>query len=250
MRIVGHRGARFEAPENTLEGFRYAIDLGLQAIELDVRLARDGELIVIHDNSVDRTTDGTGKISEMTLDEIRLLDARSIHTDWARPCPVPTLGESLDAVALLPVILVEIKRDTHERLDEVVPKTVAAIRERGLEQQVLIISFDTYALELAQREAPQIVRGYIGDWNDPAFLDEARRLECGWINPNHPKADRDLVARAKAEGFGVSAWPTNTDDDLAGVLALDPDEITTDAPTWLLPQLAARGIATDVVSRA
>ena len=250
MRIVGHRGARFEAPENTLDGFRYAIELGLQAIELDVHLSRDGELIVIHDDSVDRTTSGTGKVSDLTLAEIRQLDARSIHTEWPRPCPVPTLGEALDAVASLPVILVEIKRDTHDRLDEVVPKTIAAIRERGLENQAVIISFDTHALELAKREAPQIVRGYIGDWNDPAFLEEARRLECGWINPHHAKADRDLVARARAEGFGVSAWPTNTDDDLEGVLALDPHEITTDAPTWLLPQLAARGVATDVVRRA
>ena len=243
MRIVGHRGARFEAPENTLEGFQYAIDLGLTAIELDIHLSRDGELVVIHDDSVERTTNGTGKIAEMTLDQIRQFDARSIHTGWPHPCPVPTLAESLDAVASLPVILVEIKRDMRERLDEVVPKTVAAIFDRGLEKQALIISFDTYALELAKREAPQIVRGYIGDWNDPAYLDEARRLECGWINPHHPKADRELVARAKAEGFGVSAWPTNTDEDLAGVLSLDPDEITTDAPTWLLPQLAKRGIA-------
>lgn len=249
MRIVGHRGARFEAPENTLEGFRYAIDLGLQAVELDVHLSRDGELIVIHDDTVDRTTNGAGKVADLTLEEIRTLDARSIHTHWPQACRVPALGESLDALATLPVILVEIKRDTPARLDEVVPKTVAAIRERGLEHQAVIISFDIYALELAKREAPQIVRGYIGDWDTAAFLDTARQLECGWINPYHPTADRELVARAKAEGFGVSAWPTNTDEDLAGVLALDPDEITTDAPTWLLPRLAERGIATDVVRR-
>src|SRR5687768_9710541 len=86
MILLGHRGARFEAPENTLPGFRYAIDLGLEAVEFDLRLTRDGEVVVIHDETVDRTTNGTGAVADLTLGEVQRLDARSIFPDWPESC--------------------------------------------------------------------------------------------------------------------------------------------------------------------
>lgn len=246
MRLVGHRGARFEAPENTLEGFRYAIGLGLPAVEFDIRMSLDGELVIMHDETVDRTTDGVGKVADLTLAELKQLDARSIHTTWSDACRIPTFDETLGVVGELPVILVEIKRDTPERLDVIVPKTIEALRRHDLEHQALIISFEPYALQLARDGAPEIVRGYIGNWDTSAFLDRARELRCGWVNPYHPTASRELVAQAKAEGFGVSSWPTNTSDDVDGVLALDPDELTSDAPTTIIPMLASRGVTVEL----
>jgi glycerophosphoryl diester phosphodiesterase len=79
MILIGHRGGRFEAPENTLPGFRYALDLGLEAVEFDLRLTRDGQVVVIHDSTVDRTTNGTGAVADLTLAEIQALDARARH---------------------------------------------------------------------------------------------------------------------------------------------------------------------------
>ena len=91
MLVFGHRGARAEAPENTVAGFRYARGIGLTAVEFDVRLTRDDRLVVIHDKTVDRTTDGTGAVADLTYRRIAGFDARGPFTDWPEPCRVPTL---------------------------------------------------------------------------------------------------------------------------------------------------------------
>lgn len=234
MRIIGHRGARFEAPENTIPGFRHAIDLGLTAVEFDIRMTGDGHLVVIHDATVDRTTDGEGEVSSFTLAEIQALDARSTFPEWPEPCVVPTFGQVLDAVEVLPELLVEIKGDAPERLDRIVPATVAEIVRRGLGERVTITSFEPYALEIARRDAPRIRRGYIGDWHDRRFLDTAVALGCTQLDARHATADRALVAEAKTLGMRVVGWPTNSREDLDGVIALDVDMFCTDSPTLLM----------------
>jgi len=99
MLVFGHRGARAEAPENTVAGFRYARGVGLTAVEFDVRLTRDDRLVVIHDTTVDRTTDGAGAIADLTYRRIAGLDARGDFSDWPAPCRVPTLRDTLEATA-------------------------------------------------------------------------------------------------------------------------------------------------------
>lgn len=242
MLMVGHRGARFEAPENTVAGFRHALGLGVRAVEFDVRMTADGQLVVIHDATVDRTTNGTGEVAALTLAELRQLDARSTFPDWPEPCRIPTFGEVLDVVGHLAELVIEIKADTPERLDRVVPMVTAEIERRGIGPQVSITSFEPYALEVARRAAPGIRRGYIGRWDDQAFLDTAVRLECGQIDANHTTADRGLVLKARALGMRVIGWPTNSAEDLASVRTLEPDFFCTDSPS-LLTELTAAGSA-------
>jgi len=237
MLMIGHRGARFEAPENTVPGFHYAIDLGLSAVEFDIRMTKDDQLVIIHDSTVDRTTDGEGDVSSFTLAEIRALDARSIFPEWPEPCPVPTFDEVLDIVQVLPELLIEIKTDAPGRLDRIVPATIDEIRRRDIAERVTITSFDPYALEVALRTEPAIRRGYIGKGDSQEFLDTAVRLDCGQIDANHASADRGLVTKAKALGMRVVGWPTNSREDLESVLTLEPDLFCTDAPT-LLAELA------------
>jgi len=248
--IVGHRGARSEAPENTLPGFQYAIDLGLPIVEFDVHLSADGELVIIHDHTVDRTTNGTGTVADMTLAELQALDARSIHTDWPEPCIIPTLAQALEVTRAFDIILVEIKKTTPERSDIIVPLVIAEIRRQGLTDKARIIGFDPYALSIAQREAPEIKRHLIGDWNAEHFLEDARRLEVVQIEAHHPTADRALVARAREEGFSIGAWQTNTVEDLESVLELDPDVLSSDNPTFIRQLLAERGLADPLASPA
>ncbi len=233
MLIVGHRGARHEAPENTLPGFRHAIGLGLPIVEFDVRMTSDGHLVVIHDDSVDRTTTSTGKVAEMTLAEIQALDARAAFPDWPEPCVIPTLAEALETCRPFPIILAEIKKDVPGRLDVIVPKTIAEIRRQGLDSQARIISFDTHALEIVQRDAPEIQRHLIGDWNAEHFLEEAIRLEVVQIDAHHPTADRALVRRAREAGFIIGAWQTNTEEDFRSVMELEPDVLSSDCPTYI-----------------
>lgn len=134
----------------------------------------------------------------------------------------------------LPTLLVEIKGDTPDWLDRIVPATLAEITRRELGDRVTLTSFDPYALELARREAPLIRRGFIGDWNEPHYLDTAIALGCVQIDARHATADRGLVAQAKDQGMRVVGWPTNSAEDLASVRALAADLACTDAPTLLM----------------
>jgi glycerophosphoryl diester phosphodiesterase len=233
MLMIGHRGARFEAPENTVPGFHYAIDLGVSAVEFDIRMTKDGQLVVIHDATVDRTTNGEGDVSSFTLAELQALDARATFPEWPEPCVVPTFGEVLDVVQVLPELLIELKGDTPARLDRIVPATIDEIVRRDIIDRVTLTSFDPYALEVARRTAPAIRRGYIGKWDTREFLDTAVRLDCAQIDANHTSADRGLVMKAKSLGMRVVAWPTNSQEDLDSVLTLEPDLFCTDAPTLL-----------------
>lgn len=231
--IIGHRGARFEAPENTLPGFRYAMNLGLGAVEFDVRLSADGELMVIHDETVDRTTNGAGKVADLTVDELRSLDARAAFPEWDEPCIIPTLDEVLDLVAPMDLVMIEIKSDTTDRLERIVPAIIAAVNGRNLGERVTLTSFLPEALAIAQREAPGIGRGYIGRWDEQHYLDAAVKLGCLQVDVCHLTADHNLVAEAKSQGMRIVGWPTNSQDDLDSVLAFNPHLFCTDSPALL-----------------
>lgn len=229
--FIGHRGARFEAPENTLPGFRYAIGIGIHAIEFDVRMTADHELVIIHDESVDRTTNGTGLISQLTVAEIQSLDARSIFPDWPEICIVPTLDQVLDTVASVPDLIIEIKKDTPVRLERIISRVIEEVEARGLTDQVTITSFDPVAVGIVHRLRPAIRHGYIGNWDDPAFIDTSIELGCTQVDAHIPTADPTLVRQGKERGWRVVVWPCNSPDELERALALQPDLICTDRPT-------------------
>lgn len=235
MIIVGHRGARDEAPENTLPGFRYAMELGLESIEFDVRMTVDEHLVVIHDDSVDRTTNGTGKVAEMTLADIQALDARSGFAEWNEPCHVPTLAEALETLRTVPHLICEIKSDTDERLERIVPMVLAQIEAAGIREQVTVTSFNPHAVLLVQKHASDMKRGYIGDWNAPFFLEKSIEMGCTQADVHHPTADPELVRRAKEHGMRVICWPTNSQDELDHALSFEPDLFCTDKPSRLRP---------------
>lgn len=233
MHITGHRGARFEAPENTVDGFEYALGLGINHFELDVLLTKDLELVVIHDDTVDRTTNGTGKVAEMTLEEIQSLDARSVHVDWPNPVRVPTLAEVLDVVDHVPFLLIEIKRDTLERMELAVTKAVALIRETGMDATAFLISGVVEALELAQRIAPDIKRGYTCAWDKDENIMDAERLDVSLVGLYYPTATDEVVAWARSKGMHIEGWPTNDEESLDAAIRWQLDTICTDGPTQI-----------------
>lgn len=238
MILIGHRGARFEAPENTIPGFHYAVDLGLSAVEFDIRLSKDGHLVVIHDETVDRTTNGTGKVADFTLEELQALDARSIFPDWNEPCSIPTFAEVLDVVDVMSELMIEIKEYDHARADIVVPAVIAEIRGRGIEEQVTITCFDPYPLEVAQHLAPKIRRGYIGKWDSPTFLETALAVGATQADANQVASDRDVLAAAREQGLRIIGWPTNSQEDLDSVMTMGASLLCTDAPS-LITELTA-----------
>jgi glycerophosphoryl diester phosphodiesterase len=236
--VVGHRGARFEAPENTTDGFRYALDLGLTALEFDVRLTKDHQVAVIHDATVDRTTDGTGAVADLTMDELRALDARSIHTAWPTPCPVPTLAEAMEIAKGFETFELEIKSDAPERLDLLVPLVLEELGRHEIHSRVVITSFDPYALELVRRHALEQDRGYIGRYDHPEFLETALRLGCTRACIPYATGLPELVAAAQEAGLTVTGWPTNTREEYDEHVRRGVDFLCTDAPGTVLDFLA------------
>jgi glycerophosphoryl diester phosphodiesterase len=238
MQLIGHRGARFEAPENTVTGFRYGLGLGLDAFEFDIHMTKDGSLVVIHDATVDRTTNGKGAVADLTLDEIQALDARADFADWPEPARVPTFVDVLDVVGHVPCLEIEIKTDLPERIDLIVPNVVETINAYGIANQVYITSFDTYALDVAQRVAPEIRRGLIGAWDSEGFRELAESLGCSLAGVPYAAASNELVHWAKFAGLRITGWPTNSPEALAKALEFGVDAICTDAPTMMRELLA------------
>lgn len=233
VQIVGHRGARNEAPENTIPGFAHAVQLGLQAIEFDVRLARDGELVVVHDATVDRTTDCSGEVGSFTSEELANMDARADHPSWPERCGIPKLPEVLDVVGHLPRLLIEVKANRPEGLDLVVERVLDLVQARNLEKQVTITSFDPVVLETVQRLAPAQSRGLIGNGDSKMFFEAAQRLGCDQIDVRLSTSSAELMNAARKAGLRTAAWSCNSDEELSTACAWQPDMLTTDNPSWL-----------------
>lgn len=240
MLIYGHRGAKGEAPENTLPGFRHAIAIGLTAVEFDVQLTADLELVVIHDATLDRTTNGRGPVASWTLADIQALDARAQFSDWPERCWVPTLGEVLEVVGALPAplppmaplrsLLVEIKRDTAERLEVVVAATLDRIAERGLENTACISSFDPHAIDIVRRLAPEMRRTLNGAWRAEGLRDRAIAAGCSQVDFDYTKTGQEHVDWARANGMSIVGWPCYTMDDLEVLSAFGLDAVGSDYP--------------------
>ncbi len=157
--LIGHRGAKAVAPENTLASFRRAWEDGADVVEMDVRLTADGAVVVIHDETVDRTTDGHGVVAEMTLAELRRLDAGR----WFSPAyageRIPTLDEIIAWARGRVGLMVELKYPRRQFRPDLVPPVLEHLRAGGVEEDVAIISFEGAAIEQARAMAPHIPAG-------------------------------------------------------------------------------------------
>lgn len=238
--IFAHRGAKEIAPENTLPAFEAALGMGVHGIELDVHRTRDGELVVIHDFTVDGTTDGTGAVGEMSLAEIRALDAGAhLHARFAGT-RVPTLDEVFDLVGQACVVNVEIKTLDHYGGDQAEP-LVALIRRRDVVDQVLVSSFNPIALlkvhslnpaiRLALLHMPDLPGFLRRTWSSALFAPEA-------FHPHFSGVDEAYMRWAREQGLQVNTWTVNEAAEARRVAALGVDVIMTDAPDRIAAALA------------
>lgn len=159
--VVGHRGAREKAPENTIASFQQAVDDGADSVELDVQLSKDGVYVVIHDDTLDRTTNGSGPVKEHTLAELKSLDAGSWFGDQSefKGERIPTLEESLEWAQGRTKVDIEVKQNPD------VPMTsrslINLIKAKGMEGQVAVTSFDRKFVEAVEARAPEIETGVL-----------------------------------------------------------------------------------------
>ncbi|MFI8189387.1 glycerophosphodiester phosphodiesterase [Streptomyces sp. NPDC085946] len=212
---IGHRGVMGVEPENTLRSFVAAEEAGLDAIELDLHLSKDGALVVMHDTDVDRTTDGTGPIAGKTLEELRALDA-------GRGERVPVFEEVLDAVRA--PLQAEIK-------DVAAARALAAVlRERDLVGRVEVSSFHDEAIAETARLVPGVRTALIASRYGTDIVDRAVAAGAGTVCLNIRRLTLEVVERARAAELRIIGWVVNTQEHLRLARALGLDGATTDYP--------------------
>jgi len=233
IEVTGHRGAAAVEPENTRRGIRHALALGVHRVEIDVHLSKDNELIVMHDAAVDRTTNGTGKIAEMTLVEIKQLDAGKGER-------VPTLQEVLDAFKEFwaqggaTLLQIELKGPG------TAAPTVDAIKENGIAGKVVLSSFDVQRVVEAKRLLPQAACDWITSTLEPDPIETARRIPADALHLRHDLATHEWVERAHAAGLQIIVWNIDEAPRMKWAASLGVDGISSNNPQLLIEVLAGR----------
>lgn len=233
-----HRGARMQAPENTIPAFERAADVGADGVELDVQLTSDGYPAVIHDFELSKTTNGQGLVSDQLLASLRELDAGSYFDAKFAGTRIPTLHEVFEAIGQRLLINIELKYFGGEPrlLTGLAESVVQCIRQHALEKRVLVSSFNPLALRRLKRIAADIPTGFLHDPKMPWPLRNYMWLAALIIgryearHPHYSMATEQYVRGAHAQGRRVNVWTVNELDDIRRMYRLGVDMIMSDYP--------------------
>ena len=228
--VIAHRGASGTCPENTLVAFARAASLGAPMIELDVQLTCDGEVVVMHDWTLERTTDGAGAVRERTLAEIRQLDAGAWFGATFRGTRVPTLAEVLSAVSL--AVNVELKPVGDDGLEA---RALAVVESAGALERVVFSSFEAGALERLRARSARAPLAVL--WDTGPIADAVARAERVGARALHLRKDRvtpEALAGAAAAGLPVRAWTVNERGEMDRLVAAGVEGVFTDFPERFL----------------
>ena len=235
--FIAHRGYRARYPENTLVAFQAALGAGVQMIELDVALSRDRKLVVIHDATLERTTNGEGAVSDHTLAQLKQLDAGGwFHPGFAGE-HLPELSEVLDLADGQVMINIEIKPhayEPHHPPDAVERQTLELVCRRNIAERVLISSFDLNLLNYISTFEHAPALGLISrNPVDKYTLENCKQLDVVSWHPNHQILTPDQVKTMHANDIRVFPYNADTDAEIARVLEMDVDGVISSDP--LLP---------------
>lgn len=236
--VVGHRGAAALVPENTVKGFEFAITLGVDYVECDVHLSRDRKLVVMHDTTVDRTTNGRGAIRDLTAARIRSLDAGQGER-------VPTLDEVLETVRNEAHLLIELKGIGVERA------TVEAVAAHGMVDDVTFSSFALERLAVVRALGKQYrVRAILPNPTD-LELARAAEMKAVGVDVRYTNVCFHVVEAAHALGMDVLAWNPDSWREQQAMIALGVDGVSSNRPDILLEGLGRKPLpALDVLAKA
>ena len=225
MKILGHRGAREEKPENTLMGFQYALDCGVDGIELDVHLSRDGIPMVIHDSTVDRTANGSGAVLSMSCEELQNLDAGEGQG-------IPTLEQAVDLIAPHAHLFIEIKApDLESRVLEI----LAPYRQK--DEPFIVKSFNHRVLQKIRSLDSQIPLAglLVGIPIDPSHI--IKMFKGNMLSISTMTIDEKLVADCHKGGVEVCTWNCNDTSQVEMFRQLGIDWLATDIPSQIKAEL-------------
>jgi glycerophosphoryl diester phosphodiesterase len=251
IHVIAHRGGAALRPENTVAAFAHAVAIGADVLEMDLRATADGSIVVLHDATVDRTTDGRGRVDSMTLAELQKLDAGYRWTnDGGRTHPfrgqgirVPTLEEVFQRLPDQRLNL-EMKRVEPVLADPL----CALIRRSGMTQRVLVASMDVATIEAFRRACPEVATsmsrsealtffGLQRAWLDAVYSPPVQALQVPYFFGDSIVPTPGFVAAARRKNFKLHVWTINDDARMRELIGLGVDGIVTDRPDRLLALL-------------
>jgi glycerophosphoryl diester phosphodiesterase len=230
--ILAHRGASAHAPENTLAAFTLAMEQGADGIELDVKLTADGQVVVIHDATVDRTTGVQGRVKDLTLDELRSLEAGTFFSEKFKGEKIPTLEEVFDAVGKHAFINVELTNYNSPR-DHLVEMVCMLVKKFGVQKSVLFSSFFASNLGRARSYLPEVPAGLLalggplGAWAR-SFGFAFGKYDA--LHPNLKDTTHEQVQRVHRLKKRIHVWTVNSEKDMRRMFGWGVDGIITDDP--------------------
>ena len=220
-KIIAHRGASAHAPENTIAAFQLALEQGADGIELDVMLSKDGHLVVIHDDTVDRTTGGKGYVRDMNLEELKSLDAGEGQS-------IPTLDEVFEEFGGRLIINVELKNYTSV-FDGLPIETAKLVKKHQLGESVIVSSFNPFNLPRFHARMPEVDLGLLTQPNT-AKKWVWRLFKYDALHPHFSDVDQVLIAALHSRNRKVNVWTVDEPSEIQRLAALEVDSIITNDP--------------------
>ncbi|OTG66960.1 glycerophosphodiester phosphodiesterase [Acinetobacter sp. ANC 4470] len=238
MKIIGHRGARGEAPENTLGGFQYIHDLGIRAVEFDVRQLKDSELVIMHDDNFIRTTGINQNLYDCSSSKLQPYNQASIWPDWNKFEVTPTLQQCLKIMHDFEHLEVEVKAVTTMQQAE---KLVSELQKQlsGFEHTAVITSFDLKIHQALQQQQSIFKRGLlVEDDIKELAIEQALSLGCGQIGWMNQLATDDIIQATQKAQLNISVWTVNDIERAKYLQSLGIDGLITDFPKMMLEHLS------------
>ncbi len=237
VQVIGHRGAMGYAAENTLPSFELGLRQGAEILELDVHLSRDGEVVVIHDATLERTTDGQGYVRDHTLAELKRLDASARHGDTYASARIPTLAEILQWARGRVALAVEIKA-SQVRYPGIEAKVVDLLAHHGMIEHVVVISFDHTCLREVKRLEPSVATGplYLARPVDPAGLMRAAHADV--MRPHWAYVTEEEMRVAHQNDWAIAPWGATESRMWEYLWELGVDAMSANHPDQLVTALA------------
>ncbi len=234
MLIIGHRGARGEAPENTLSGFNYLRHTGILRVELDIQVAADGELAVIHDRNTFRTTGHDAPVAKQSLHQLASLNAcHALFPQWPESDGIPGLIDVMRTLQDFEHIQFEVKAEHSHEIEAVIAQLPHLIEHFDLVERCISTSFNPLYLQALRQDAPHIRRGLLIEKNRYPTKDGvslARHLGCVSIGPHQELCTAELVEMAHEARLMVSTWTVNNPERMRELNQLGIHSIITDFP--------------------
>ena len=234
MKVYGHRGYSGKYPENTMLAFRKAIEAGADGVEMDVQLSKDGEVVVIHDETLDRTTTGTGFVKDYTLAELKQFDAGKIKGGKYGFQEIPTFDEFCAWLAETDCVAnVELKTSIiyYPHLEE---KCIEIIRRHKVEEKVFISSFNHMSLIRVKELAPEIPLGALVEREGLMYAGfYAKQFGLRYYHPDYCLLSDEAVRECKENGIGINVWTVNDLDSFEQLVEWDVDGVITNYPRVL-----------------